>query len=187
MAKMPIFMLAVAALLALGRPAETQQRSWPVRPVKLVVSTPPGSGQDLIARNLTEPLQKRLGQPFIVENIPGAGSVRSADVVVKAPADGYTVLVANIAPIGIVPNLRANMPYNAAKDLLPVGQINTSYFMVMVNPKRVPVSSFPELIRAAQGQSRQVPLRVVRIGWHRAHADGTVHAAHRYADGPHTV
>jgi len=147
MAKMPIFMLAVAALLALGQPAETQQRSWPVRPVKLVVSTPPGSGQDLIARNLTEPLQKRLGQPFIVENIPGAGSVRSADVVVKAPADGYTVLVANIAPIGIVPNLRANMPYNAAKDLLPVGQINTSYFMVMVNPKRVPVSSFPELIQ----------------------------------------
>jgi tripartite-type tricarboxylate transporter receptor subunit TctC len=130
----------------LGPPAEAQQRSWPVRPVKLVVSTPPGSGQDLIGRNLTEPLQKRLGQPFIVENVPGAGSVRSADVVVKAPTDGYTVLVANIAPIGIVPNLRSNMPYDAAKDLLPVGQINTSYFMVMVNPKRVPVSSFPELV-----------------------------------------
>jgi putative tricarboxylic transport membrane protein len=146
MAKMPIFMLAVAALLALGQPAETQQRSWPVRPVKLVVSTPPGSGQDLIARNLTEPLQKRLGQPFIVENIPGAGSVRSADVVVKAPADGYTVLVANIAPIGIVPNLRSHMPYDAAKDLLPVGQINTSSFMVMVNPKRVPAGSLPDLI-----------------------------------------
>jgi tripartite-type tricarboxylate transporter receptor subunit TctC len=80
MAKMPILMLAIAALFALGQPARTQQRSWPVRPVKLVVSTPPGSGQDLIARNLTEPLQKRLGQPFIVENIPGAGSVRSADV-----------------------------------------------------------------------------------------------------------
>ena len=146
MPKLPVVMLAVAALLGLGPPAEAQQRGWPARPVKLVVSTPPGSGQDLIAQTLTEPLQKRLGQPFIVENIPGAGSVRSADVVVKAPADGYAVLVANIAPIGIVPNLRSNMPYDAAKDLVPVGQINTSSFMVMVNPKRVPVGSLPELI-----------------------------------------
>src|SRR6516164_8121044 len=83
MPKLPVVMLAVAALLGLGPPAEAQQRGWPARPVKLVVSTPPGSGQDLIAQTLTEPLQKRLGQPFIVENIPGAGSVRSADVVVK--------------------------------------------------------------------------------------------------------
>src|SRR5580692_4761161 len=187
MARMPIFMLAGATLLALGSPAETQERGWPVRPVKLVVSTPPGSGQDLIARNLTEPLQKRLGQPFIVENIPGAGSIRSADVVVKAPADGYTVLVANIAPIGIVPNLRSNMPYDAAKDLLPVGQINTSYFMVMVNPKRVPVSSFPELIQLLKANPDKYLYASSGSGGIVQHADGTVHAAHRYTDGPHTV
>ena len=146
MAKLTVTLLAVAALVGLGRFAEAQQPNWPVRPVKLVVSTPPGSGQDVIARALADPLKMRLGQPFIVENVPGAGSVRSADVVVKAPADGYAVLVANIAPIGIVPQLRSNMPYDAARDLQPVGQINTTYFMAMVNPKRVPVSSFLELI-----------------------------------------
>jgi tripartite-type tricarboxylate transporter receptor subunit TctC len=140
-------LIASLALLGSATLALAQDAGWPSRAVKLVVSTPPGSGQDLIARALTEPLQKRLGQPFVVENVPGAGSVASATAVVKAPADGYTVLVANIAPIGIVPQLRADMPYDAAKDLVPVGQVNTTYFMILVNPQKVPVGTLPELIR----------------------------------------
>ncbi len=105
---------------------------WPDHPVKWVVPFGPGGANDLIARAAAEAVSKRIGQPIIIENKPGAGAVIGADYVAKAKPDGYTWL---IGAAGVVTNsmIRSDMPYSDS-DLVPVGMIAVAPSVIAVNP-----------------------------------------------------
>lgn len=103
-----------AAALAVG--AATAAQEWPQRPVSVVVPFPAGGSSDTIARMLTQPLNEKLGQPFVVDNKPGATGAIGATFVKRAPADGYTMMVASIGVYAVNPFLQKNLGYDPAKD-----------------------------------------------------------------------
>jgi tripartite-type tricarboxylate transporter receptor subunit TctC len=116
---------------------------WPERAIRWVVPFGPGGANDLIARAAAEAVSKRLGQPVVIENKPGAGAIIGADYVAKAKPDGYTWL---IGAAGVVTNsmIRTEMPY-ADGDLVPVGMIAVAPSVIAVHPS-VPVSNLRELV-----------------------------------------
>jgi tripartite-type tricarboxylate transporter receptor subunit TctC len=108
-------------------------QSYPSRPVKVIVPWPPGQATDIAARVVAEKLQSALGQPFVVENRPGAGGSIGSDVVAKAAPDGYTVLAASAGPISIMPHLQKT-PYDPQKDFAPVSLIALVPFVLVTHP-----------------------------------------------------
>ncbi|MEW6449611.1 MAG: tripartite tricarboxylate transporter substrate binding protein [Pseudomonadota bacterium] len=139
---------AFALLIALA-PAQAQS-DWPSRPVRLVVPATAGGVNDAVARLLGEGLSKRLGQPFVPENIAGAASMIGTAAVVKSAPDGHTLLLAAIAPLGIVPHVR-KAPYVVERDLAPVGLVATQPHLLLVNPDKMPVKTLPEFIQRLKG------------------------------------
>jgi tripartite-type tricarboxylate transporter receptor subunit TctC len=145
-------LLAIAAAFALV-PAllfsGAARADWPDHPVKWVVPFGPGGANDLIARAAAEAVSKRLGQPIVIENKPGAGAIIGAEYVAKSKPDGYTWL---IGAAGVVTNsmLRSDMPY-ADSDLLPVGMIAVAPSVIAVNPS-VPVGNLKELVAWSKTQ-----------------------------------
>src|SRR5436853_5704876 len=107
--------VALLCWLALAASAQT----YPNRAVKVVVPWPPAQATDIAARVVAERLQVALGQPFVVENRPGAGGAIGTDAVVKSAPDGYTFLAASSGPISIMPHLQKT-PYDPARDFAPV-------------------------------------------------------------------
>jgi tripartite-type tricarboxylate transporter receptor subunit TctC len=122
--------VAVLCWFALGA---AFAQSYPNRPVRVVVPWPPGQATDISARLVAQKLQESLGQPFVMENKPGAGGSIGTDTVAKSPGDGYTLLAASSGPISIMPNLQ-KIPYDPLKDLAPVSLICTNAFALVTNP-----------------------------------------------------
>jgi len=120
----------VASLLFAGAAAA---QSYPNRAVKVVVPWPPGQATDIAARVAAEKLQTALGQPFVIENKPGAGGAIGSEQVAKAAPDGYTLLAASSGPISIMPNLQKT-PYDPLKDFAPVSLIAATPFALVVHP-----------------------------------------------------
>jgi len=145
LAAIAIAILPFAAMLLSG----AARADWPDHPVKWVVPFGPGGANDLIARAAAEAVSKRIGQPVVIENKPGAGAAIGADYVAKAKPDGYTWL---IGAAGVVTNsmIRSDMPY-ADSDLVPVGMIAVAPSVIAVNPA-VPVSNLKELIAWSKAQ-----------------------------------
>src|SRR5690606_34672081 len=114
-------MLAMMAGAITG-PVLAQAQTYPNRPITLIVPFAPGGGSDTLARIISEPLSKRLGQPVIIENKPGAGSSIGAGVVAKAAPDGYTLLYATPGAQMINPYLM-KLSYNAEKDFSPISKL----------------------------------------------------------------
>src|SRR5215211_3202635 len=110
---------ATAAVGALSRPA-LAQGEWPTKPVRIIVPYPPGGATDVLARLYAERLGTVLGQPFVVDNRPGAGGNIGTDAVAKAAPDGYTVGFAPVSIVAINQFLYRRMPFDAARDLVPV-------------------------------------------------------------------
>src|SRR5262245_11474407 len=96
------------------------QNGYPNKPSRLVVGYSPGGGNDLIARIVAGKLQDKLGQPVVIDNKPGAQSIVAAEIVAKAPPDGYTLLVAPSGPMTINPAVYAKLPYAPDKDFAPI-------------------------------------------------------------------
>ena len=136
--------LAVAAF-ALAPASAQEASSWPSKPVRLIVQASAGGIADVMARLMGEALAKRLGQPFILDNIAGGASLIGTAAAAKAPPDGYTLLIAAIAPLGIVPHVR-KVPYVVERDLAPVGIVSTQPHLLLVNPSKMAVSTLPEFI-----------------------------------------
>src|SRR4051812_39793682 len=134
-----------AAMLAFGAAAA----EWPDHPVKWIVPFAPGGANDLIARAGAEGVSKRLGQPVIIENKPGAGAAIGADYVAKAKPDGYTFLV---GAAGVITNslIRKDMPYKD-EDLVPVGMIAVAPSVIVAHPS-VPANNLKEFIAWAKTQ-----------------------------------
>ncbi|PIT79631.1 tripartite tricarboxylate transporter substrate binding protein [Limnohabitans sp. 15K] len=143
--KLSVLVLAAAA--AFVAPSASAQ-DYPNKPIRLVLPFPPGGVTDLLARALAEKLAPRLGQPVIVDNKPGAGTVLASDLVARAPADGYTLLVA-ASSLGTAPLIYDKVSYDAIKSFTPVTQIASVVHVVVVNPA-LPVKSVKELIAYAK-------------------------------------
>jgi tripartite-type tricarboxylate transporter receptor subunit TctC len=99
------------------------QGDWPSRPVKVVCNFPPGSSPDALVRAIAQPLQQALGQPVVIDNRAGASGMIGADLVAKAPADGYTLLMTAGSTITTNPHVFPKMPFDAARDLVPVAAL----------------------------------------------------------------
>src|SRR6516164_1228821 len=139
-----VALFAFTALLALGALDPAQSQTWPQRPVTVVVPFAAGGNTDGIGRSIAQWLSDRLGQQFVVENRGGAGGAIAAEMVAKAPADGYTLFVAALPQIAIVPAI-SQTRYDPVKDFAPISVVGTNPFVLAVN-KDVPVKTIPEFI-----------------------------------------
>lgn len=137
--------LVVLSLVALSVQA---QQPYPTKPVRMVVSVPPGGGMDGIARVVAKNMAASLGQAVIVENRPGGGENIGINSVAKAAPDGYTLLFSSNT-LTMNPSLYKSLPYDAIKELTPVGRVTTMPLLIVSHPS-IPVSSVPELIAYAR-------------------------------------
>ena len=136
----------IAAALTVD-PALAQ--TYPAKPVKLIVPTAPGGGYDSIGRLLSDKLAAELGQPMVVENRTGSGTVVGTTVAAQAPADGYTLLVGGLANIAFNPGLYEKLPYTPSTDFIPVALVGT-FSYTLVARKDLPQSTLREVIDYAK-------------------------------------
>jgi tripartite-type tricarboxylate transporter receptor subunit TctC len=139
---------AAAAAALLSNPAVAQ--NYPVKTVRIIVPVAPGGGTDPQARMLGRKFQESMGQSFVIENRTGAGSMIGTELVVRAPADGYTLLCGASTLAG-APALRKDLAFDLLKDLAPVGQISSTYQFLVVHAS-VPVTTIHEFITLARKQ-----------------------------------
>ena len=141
-----------AALSAVSRIAWAQ--TYPARPVRIVVGFPPGGPTDIAARLIGQSLSERLGQQFLIENRPGAGSNIGTEAVVRAPPDGYTLFLAYSAN-AINATLYNKLNFSFIRDIAPVAAINREPLVMLVNPS-FPAKTVPEFIAYAKANPGKV-------------------------------
>lgn len=154
---MPIFSprhLFAVVLLAAATAAGAQ--TWPTKPVKVVVTFPPGGSSDVVARVIGPLIAAKLGQTMVIDNKPGAGATIGAAEVARAPADGYTLMLSNTAPISLSPFMLEPQPYDPNKSFTHVAYIGSVPNVFVVHPS-VPAKTIPEFIAWAKAQKDPVP------------------------------
>jgi tripartite-type tricarboxylate transporter receptor subunit TctC len=149
-----------AALPAVSRIARAQ--AYPARPVRIIVGFAPGGGNDIMARLIGPWLSERLGQQFVIENRPGAGTNIATEAVVNAPPDGYTLLLASL-PNASNATLYENLRFNFIRDITPVAAIARTPFAMEVNPS-VPAKTVPEFIAHAKANPGKINMASGGIG-----------------------
>jgi tripartite-type tricarboxylate transporter receptor subunit TctC len=125
---------------------------YPSRPIRIVVTIPPGGAPDIAARIVGQRLSESFGQPVVIENRPGANGNTAADLVAHSPADGYTLLLGADSLVAINPHLYSRMPIDTLKDLTPVASLVSNQFVLSVNPS-LPVKTLPEFIEYARNSN----------------------------------
>jgi tripartite-type tricarboxylate transporter receptor subunit TctC len=126
-------------------PATAAPGAWPTKPIRVVVNFPPGGAVDTVARAVTQPLAEALGQPIVVENRAGANGNIGGEAVVRSAPDGYTLLVSSGSMVSVNPHLYARMPFDPAKDLVPVASAARVAVYLMARPT-LPVANVQEFI-----------------------------------------
>ena len=144
--KQYFFAMAAATF---GMCAITVNAQYPTKPVRIIVPFAAGSSTDVITRILAQPLQQSLGQTFVVDNRPGADGALAGELAARAPADGYTLLMATNSPLSAIPHLRKKPPYDALKDFAPISMVGRYTFLLAVNPT-LPAKSLRELFDHAR-------------------------------------
>jgi tripartite-type tricarboxylate transporter receptor subunit TctC len=137
--------LAVTATCVISSGGAVAQPAYPNRPIRLVVPFPPGGATDLLARIVSQKLSEALGQPVIVENKPGAGTIVGADAVARSVPDGYTLLIATSTTLAINPSLYRKLPYDPVKNFTPVAMVASVPFVLVVKSS-MPVRNVAELV-----------------------------------------
>jgi tripartite-type tricarboxylate transporter receptor subunit TctC len=143
---------SAAALPVLPRVARGQ--AYPSRPVRLIVPLAPGGATDIVARLMGQWLSERLGQPFVIDNRPGAGGNLGTETVVKAPPDGYTILMASTTN-AINATLYDKLSFNFIRDIAPVATISRNSLVMVVHPS-IPAKTVPEFIDYAKANPRKL-------------------------------
>lgn len=150
-----------AAVVQTG--AAAQQTAWPSRVVRIIATSPPGGSIDLLSRIVAEEYAKSFGQPFIVENRPGANGNLGVDLVLKAQADGHMLFVTAPGPFSINLNLYDTMPFDPAKDIAPVALLGVAPLLLVVHPS-VPAKNVKELLAFLRVQKENVSYASQAIG-----------------------
>lgn len=176
------------AALAVGTAAQAQ--AWPAKPVKVVVAFTAGGTTDILARAVGQQLNERLKQPFVIENKPGAGGNTGTEMVVRSPADGYTLIVNSVGPVAVNPTLYPKLPYNPLVDLVPIVQIAEVPNVLVVHPS-LPVKTLDEFIAHAKANPNKLNYGSTGVGT-SSHLSGyilgkragidTVHVPYKGAD-----
>ena len=146
-------LLVLAALALVSDVAAAQ--AYPSRPIRMIVPWPPGGGTDGAGRILAQALTENLGTQVIVDNRGGASGRIGTELAAKAPADGYTLVMATVAPNAILPAAGARLAYDTVKDFAPVSLVATSDYVLVVHPS-LPAKSVKELIALARSRPGQV-------------------------------
>ena len=156
---------ALALTLTLAAPASAfaQAQAWPRQPIKMIVTFPPGGSSDIIARVLSPLLAEKLGQNILVDNRPGAGATIGAKAVADAPADGYTLMLSNTAPISISPFMLDKMTYDPVKSFTHIFYIGAVPNVFAVHPS-VPAKNMAEFAAWLKAQKDPVPFGSGGVG-----------------------
>jgi tripartite-type tricarboxylate transporter receptor subunit TctC len=154
-----VLLAGLASALGTG----SARAAFPERPVQLVVPFAPAGGTDIAARRLGETLARQLGQSVIIDNRPGANGIVAGQAVVKAPADGHTLLVATAASFAAAPALGQKLPYDVAHDFAPVGMLGLFPLVLNASPA-LPVSSLAEFLAYAKQRPGQLNFASAGIG-----------------------
>ena len=152
---------ALAILVAMFTTVAAAQ-TYPTRPIRLIVSFPPGGAADIVARLVGQPLSVRLGQPIVIENRPGANGNLAGELVAKAPPDGYTLLAGPSALFAINPHLYGKMPIDPLKDFLPIASVQVNTLMLTANPALTAGKDFRGFVALAR--DTKPPLFYASIG-----------------------
>ena len=144
----------IVAVCALNG-ATALAQSYPSKPLRIVVPQLPGGGNDTIARMVAQKLTVALKQQVVVDNRPGAGGLIAAELVAKSAPDGYTLLLANVATMAIIPNVQKKVPYDPVKDFEAVSLVASAPLLVVVHPS-LPVTSVRQLIALAKAKPGQL-------------------------------
>ena len=145
--------LAGTLVMLADTPGFAQGRSWPSKPLRIVVPYPPGGSSDIIARAISQPLAEALGQSVIVENRAGANGNLGADLVAKSAPDGHTMLLCDTGALAISPSVYTKLPFDPSKDLRGVTMLAYSPHMLVVHPS-VPANNLGELVALSQKRSQ---------------------------------
>ena len=157
---LPRTALACAAL-ALSTAASAE--AYPVRPVKIIVAFTAGGTTDIMARTLAQRLTERFGQPFVIENKPGAGGNIGTEMAVRSPADGYTLIVNSVGPMAVNPTLYKSLTYDPLTELVPIAQISDVPNVLVVHPS-LGVRSVQQLVAYGKANPGKVNYSSTGIG-----------------------
>ncbi len=162
---MRTLVLFIAACLTIGGTAARADSgpAFPLRPVKIVLPSPPGGVTDLLGRMLGQRLAQSWGQPVIVENKPGGGKILAAEQVIRAPADGYTLLLTEAAMLVVNPHLYRNLPYDPLRDFSPIALVAQNFPVLVVNAQ-VPARTMPELVALARARPGRLSYGTIGVG-----------------------
>lgn len=147
-------LLALAGAAALARAPGVKAQAWPARPIKMILTAPPGSSIDVLGRIVADKLKDRLGQPVVPENRPQAGGTLGTEAIARADKDGYTFGLSFTGPLATAPYLYSKLSYDPARDLAPIVLVGSAPNILAVNAA-VPVDSFKAFVdytRARPGQ-----------------------------------
>ena len=157
--------LSVSLLLAMIAPLATgQTASFPVRPLKIVVPTSPGSGSDTTARHFGEQLSALLGQPVVIDNKPGANGIIAAMAVKQAPADGYTIFLGTNTHMAVNPSVVKDLPYDPVKDFKPVAGLARGMMIFIASPN-AKIGNIPDLVVAAKNSKQKLNVGTYTAGF----------------------
>jgi tripartite-type tricarboxylate transporter receptor subunit TctC len=151
-ALLSIFALFLA-FLGIAGPAAAQQ--YPARPIRMLIGFPPGGGTDIVGRIVAQKLSENLGQQIIAENRGGATGMVAAELAARAAPDGYTIMMAHISAMSILPSLYPKMAYDTAKDFAPITLAGIGPNLLVVHPS-LPVRSVKDLIALAKARPGQL-------------------------------
>lgn len=154
--------IAVALVLPGAAPSALAQ-AYPVKPVRIVIPFPPGSGADILARAVAMKLTERSGQQVLVDPRPGGSGIVAAELVLKAPADGYTLIVGTSSTHAISVSLRRNLSYHPVRDFVPISKIAVVPMLMTVHPS-VPVKNVKEVIAFARARPGQIAFATAGVG-----------------------
>jgi len=162
MATATLRLLALSSLLA-ALPSAMAQGQYPAKPVRVIVAFTAGGTTDILARGIGAQLAERWGQPFVIDNRPGAGGNIGTEMAVRAAPDGYTLIVNSVGPIAVNPTLYRKLGYNPLTDLVPIVQIAEVPNVLVVHPS-LPVKSVEELVAYAKANPGKLSYGSTGIG-----------------------
>ena len=155
--------LCLAAVLGVNPGADAPAQTYPVKPVRIIVPTPAGGNPDFVARPIMQKMSESLKQPFLIDNRPGAAGTIGVEFVVRAPADGYTLLFGAIGHVTSPPALYEKLNYDANRDLTPITSLAEAPFALFVHPS-VPARSVRDLVVLAKARPGQMTYASFGVG-----------------------